>query len=114
MEQLLCGVEHAGALLEQAHSTRAQGAVHATHPDGVLLAVSIVGASACAYNNLEAIASIRKRVSAVRAKLAEAAQLAVGGARGRFVWVDGPLVNAMEQGNWLLLDNANLCNPSGT
>lgn len=31
---------------------------------------------------------------------------------GRFQWVDGPLVRALEQGRWLVLDNANLCSPS--
>ncbi|KAJ6531011.1 hypothetical protein B0H10DRAFT_2171534 [Mycena sp. CBHHK59/15] len=31
---------------------------------------------------------------------------------GRFEWVDGPLIRAMKQGNWLMLDGANLCNPS--
>jgi midasin (ATPase involved in ribosome maturation) len=31
---------------------------------------------------------------------------------GRFEWVDGPLVTALKQGSWLLLDSANLCNPS--
>ncbi|KAJ7608562.1 hypothetical protein FB45DRAFT_384103 [Roridomyces roridus] len=31
---------------------------------------------------------------------------------GRFEWVDGPLVRAMKEGSWLLLDGANLCNPS--
>jgi midasin len=31
---------------------------------------------------------------------------------GRFEWVDGPLIQAMKQGDWLLLDGANLCNPS--
>ncbi|KAK7028133.1 AAA ATPase midasin [Paramarasmius palmivorus] len=31
---------------------------------------------------------------------------------GRFEWVDGPLVKAMKEGTWLLLDGANLCNPS--
>ena len=30
----------------------------------------------------------------------------------RFVWNDGILVDAMENGSWLVLDNANLCNPS--
>lgn len=31
---------------------------------------------------------------------------------GRFRWVDGPLVRAMKDGHWMLLDGANLCNPS--
>jgi len=31
---------------------------------------------------------------------------------GRFEWVDGPLVRAIKQGHWLLMDGANLCNPS--
>lgn len=31
---------------------------------------------------------------------------------GRFEWVDGPLVQALRSGQWLLLDGANLCNPS--
>ncbi|EXJ95383.1 hypothetical protein A1O1_00504 [Capronia coronata CBS 617.96] len=30
----------------------------------------------------------------------------------RFVWNDGILVDALERGSWLVLDNANLCNPS--
>ncbi|KIP09693.1 hypothetical protein PHLGIDRAFT_86293 [Phlebiopsis gigantea 11061_1 CR5-6] len=33
-------------------------------------------------------------------------------ARGHFEWVDGPLVRALKDGSWLLLDGANLCNPS--
>ena len=32
--------------------------------------------------------------------------------RARFEWVDGLLVRALRQGKWLVLDNANLCNPS--
>ena len=31
---------------------------------------------------------------------------------GRFEWVDGPLIKAMKGGQWILLDGANLCNPS--
>ena len=31
---------------------------------------------------------------------------------GRFEWVDGTLIKALEQGHWLVLDNANLCNSS--
>ncbi|KAF9046525.1 hypothetical protein BJ165DRAFT_1527609 [Panaeolus papilionaceus] len=30
----------------------------------------------------------------------------------KFQWVDGPLVRAMKTGRWMLLDGANLCNPS--
>lgn len=33
-------------------------------------------------------------------------------ATGRFEWVDGPLVKALKNGNWILLDGANLCSPS--
>ena len=29
-----------------------------------------------------------------------------------FEWVDGPLVQAMERGDWIVLDNANFCHPS--
>jgi len=39
-------------------------------------------------------------------------QLTTTQATGRFEWVDGPLVRAMKDGRWFLLDNANLCNPS--
>ncbi|CAO3588237.1 unnamed protein product [Absidia cylindrospora] len=31
---------------------------------------------------------------------------------GKFEWIDGLLINALEKGHWLLIDNANLCNPS--
>lgn len=30
----------------------------------------------------------------------------------RFQWLDGALIRAVEEGHWLVLDNANLCNPS--
>ncbi|KIW15707.1 hypothetical protein PV08_05757 [Exophiala spinifera] len=32
--------------------------------------------------------------------------------KSRFVWNDGILIDAVENGYWLVLDNANLCNPS--
>lgn len=31
---------------------------------------------------------------------------------GCFEWVDGALLRAMERGEWVLLDNANMCNPT--
>ena len=48
-----------------------------------------------------------------RELLAEADALSGdSGLPGRFDWVDGPLVSAMKTGHWMLLDNANLCNPA--
>ena len=35
-----------------------------------------------------------------------------GDSRARFEWVDGILIEAMEAGNWLILDNANFCSSS--
>jgi midasin len=32
--------------------------------------------------------------------------------KARFVWIDGILVDALQKGKWLILDNANLCSPS--
>ena len=34
------------------------------------------------------------------------------GMSGNFVWVDGPLIHAMESGDWVLLDNVNFCSSS--
>ncbi|KAI9291507.1 P-loop containing nucleoside triphosphate hydrolase protein, partial [Neoconidiobolus thromboides FSU 785] len=31
---------------------------------------------------------------------------------GRFEWIEGPLIEAMEKGYWFLIDNANLCHAS--
>lgn len=31
---------------------------------------------------------------------------------GSFEWIDGPLIRAIEKGEWFVLDNANLCSPS--
>lgn len=34
------------------------------------------------------------------------------GKAGQFEWVDGVLLRALESGDWVVLDNANLCNPT--
>ena len=31
---------------------------------------------------------------------------------GRFEWIDGMLIRALENGEWLLIDNVNFCNPT--
>ena len=40
------------------------------------------------------------------------AELAASRTVGQFEWIDGPLVKALKEGHWLLLDDANLCSPS--
>jgi len=40
------------------------------------------------------------------------AELTSTNTAGQFEWIDGPLVRALKEGHWLLLDNANLCSPS--
>ena len=35
-----------------------------------------------------------------------------GGTVGRFAWSDGPLLQAIRQGHWVLLDELNLAGPS--
>ena len=39
-------------------------------------------------------------------------ELAHDDGNGKFQWYDGILINALSEGSWILLDNANLCNPS--
>jgi len=49
----------------------------------------------------------------LRREAARVEALAGGGAGGgAFEWVDGVLVRALEQGRWLVLDNANFCSPT--
>jgi len=40
------------------------------------------------------------------------AELSTPRRTGQFEWIDGPLVRALKEGHWLILDNANLCSPS--
>ncbi|NXX88474.1 MDN1 protein, partial [Centropus bengalensis] len=40
------------------------------------------------------------------------AQAADSNSHGTFEWVDGMLVQALQSGDWLLMDNVNFCNPS--
>lgn len=51
----------------------------------------------------------QRELAALRALIQDESQAAVA---GRFEWVDGVLTRAIEGGGWVLLDNANLCNPT--
>ncbi|POY75159.1 hypothetical protein BMF94_1791 [Rhodotorula taiwanensis] len=63
------------------------------------------------------IAELDARGSPEAASLASASSAALAGAESvaagaRFEWIDGPLVQAMKSGDWLLIEDANLCSPS--
>lgn len=34
------------------------------------------------------------------------------GIKGRFIWIDGSLLEAIEKGYWVIFDNVNFCNPA--
>lgn len=38
--------------------------------------------------------------------------LQTSGSHGKFEWIDGTLIRAMEAGHWVLIDNVNFCSPS--
>ena len=71
-------------------------------------------------DSLQLIVSIRDiardfpaaEFSSVADEIEEAVQHERNDTKARFEWVDGVLVNALNDGAWLVLDNANLCSPS--
>ena len=76
--------------------------------------VACVGAAESLPLSADAVGEVRawaaraeSRAAAVRDAAAER-----GGAGGRFAWVDGALLRAVEHGGWVLLDNAGMCSAS--
>eukprot|EP00850_Spirogloea_muscicola_P002909 SM000011S19087 [mRNA] locus=s11:783175:828718:+ [translate_table: standard] len=65
--------------------------------------------SVAKYSGLEAISV---PVTELRAELCALREAAGVSNVGRFQWVDGVLLKALERGDWVVLDNANFCNPS--
>jgi midasin len=56
--------------------------------------------------------SMEAQVTNVRDDLATLAHAEAHSQSGAFQWRDGLLVDALQQGHWLLVDNVNFCNPS--
>ncbi|KAI8840117.1 P-loop containing nucleoside triphosphate hydrolase protein [Chytriomyces cf. hyalinus JEL632] len=45
----------------------------------------------------------------IRAAFEELQSLISSGVHGQFEWIDGTLIKALEEGRWILIDNANMC-----
>ncbi|KAI8371327.1 P-loop containing nucleoside triphosphate hydrolase protein [Radiomyces spectabilis] len=54
----------------------------------------------------------RKRIEEIVTSVKKLQLLQKDSVAGKFEWIDGLLINALEKGHWLLIDNANMCNPS--
>ncbi|KAG2499138.1 hypothetical protein HYH03_002721 [Edaphochlamys debaryana] len=77
--------------------------------DGAALLSSTAAADASSSELASAADAADAELAALAALLADEAAAAVG---GRFEWVDGALTRAIERGGWVLLEGANLCNPT--
>ncbi|KAI8077783.1 P-loop containing nucleoside triphosphate hydrolase protein [Halteromyces radiatus] len=78
------------------------------HLDYSLVSAVLNCINSTAHIDSEASSSIASVVDSVK-RLQELEKNSVA---GKFEWIDGLLIDALEHGHWLLIDNANLCNPS--
>ncbi|EFJ44763.1 hypothetical protein VOLCADRAFT_121252, partial [Volvox carteri f. nagariensis] len=72
-------------------------------------AMAMLEVAAAAAATIATAAAAEAALEGLAALLADEAAAAVG---GRFEWVDGALTRAIERGGWVLLEGANLCNPT--
>nr|XP_056712126.1 midasin [Euleptes europaea] len=79
-----------------------------TKLDGLLLLVQRLNNRANTYPRPE----FSRLVEEFRLFKLQVVQLLNSGNHGTFEWVDGMLVQALQAGDWLLLDNVNFCSPS--
>ncbi|KAJ1840049.1 AAA ATPase midasin, partial [Coemansia sp. RSA 2708] len=89
---------HACALLQQARRSDDKHVLHEQMSQLVTIAQPV--------SSVDGIAELTAEVQRAADAFVELE------AAGRFEWVDGVLVDALERGAWLLLDRANLCSAS--
>lgn len=53
-----------------------------------------------------------KHPQEISTKIKELQKIDPHSVTGRFEWIDGMLIKALEEGHWILMDNVNFCNPS--
>ena len=58
------------------------------------------------------VGRLTERLGALQAQLESLKAMEKERVTGCFEWMDGILVQALERGDWLVLDNVNLCNPT--
>ena len=52
------------------------------------------------------------KMEEIENKMKEIAMIEENSITGCFEWIDGAIIEAIEEGNWILIDNVNFCNPS--
>ena len=57
-------------------------------------------------------AELRSRVAKSRETMARYNGMDAASVSGRFEWINGVIVQAIESGDWVLIDNVNFCSPS--
>ncbi|BGP48616.1 AAA ATPase midasin [Rhodotorula kratochvilovae] len=97
------------AALAQLRQTRLVLATEAADLDVVALGEKIRQVLAALASLPAAAASVDSLTTRLDAAVTVADKSA---AAARFEWIDGPLVQAMKNGDWLLVEDANLCSPS--
>ncbi|KAJ1018157.1 hypothetical protein NDA16_005023 [Ustilago loliicola] len=83
---------------------------NSAHANGLLDALKAVRAATSAVND-EPLSRAIEGAKTVALELVQSPADA-NRSTGRFEWIDGPLLRALQEGHWLMLDNANLCSAS--
>ncbi|XP_038059526.1 midasin-like [Patiria miniata] len=60
----------------------------------------------------EKVGHVTNMAAQLRTRLEKEGRTIQQGGGGKFEWVDGLLVQALKNGDWLLIDNVNFCSPS--
>lgn len=101
-------------ILQQTAQAR-EGLFKSTIQDPLYYAAEVrrlKAAAALDSTKIKELAKYLDRLSVARELATTVQEAAQATDKASFVWIDGTLVDAMQQGKWLVLDNANLCSPS--
>ena len=77
-----------------------------------LLEQVIVTTGSISIEHVQLQSYYANEIKSISSALESCLEMTSRGVSGQFEWVDGVLVDALENGHWLLIDRANLCSPS--